>query len=510
MKPVNIISVYQNVKTFMNIKKEIDFNKIKNDFEIKKHEAETLIKLIEELKLNGAGGKCFYCYYVGYSIKQIGKEFDLLRFSSDIVINIELKSKLEEKIKIKKITKQMEKNYYYLKFLHRKILVYTFVEDDGMYKYNAEDNKAEKVDYNEVVEALKNQKVDLYINPDNLFVPSNYLVSPFNKTENFLKNEYFLTGQQADIKKQIFKDIEKDKYKLYCISANAGTGKTLLLYDIAKTLYSQKKQATIIHCGMLNTGQEELIRNEFKIYLIKEVKDESIENIFNKMNFILIDEAHRIREFQLKLLIKKSAELKISMLFAYDTKQALGSEEAKDIYNYLEENNKDIEKQLYTLSSKIRSNKEIASFIKNLFQVGSAKDNTNYDNITIEFFSDIRDVRNYIAVLKEEEQWKEITYTTSKYNFEPLDFIVDRRELNAHQVIGQEFKKVVFIMDTNFRYNGKKLEFRKGGYYRLEGMLYQIVTRATDELKIIVYKNYDLFLRLIEIKNCKFIENNKE
>lgn len=65
-------------------------------------------------------------------------------------------------------------------------------------------------------------------------------------------------------------------------------------------------------------------------------------------------------------------------------------------------------------------------------------------------------------------------------------------------------------MDTNFRYNGKKLEFRKGGYYRLEGMLYQIVTRATDELKIIVYKNYDLFLRLIEIKNCKFIENNKE
>ena len=319
-----------------------------------------------------------------------------------------------------------------------------------------------------------------------------------------------MTGQQADIKKQIFKDIEKDKYKLYCISANAGTGKTLLLYDIAKTLYSQKKQATIIHCGMLNTGQEELIRNEFKIYLIKEVKDESIENIFNKMNFILIDEAHRIREFQLKLLIKKSAELKISMLFAYDTKQALGSEEAKDIYNYLEENNKDIEKQLYTLSSKIRSNKEIASFIKNLFQVGSAKDNTNYDNITIEFFSDIRDVRNYIAVLKEEEQWKEITYTTSKYNFEPLDFIVDRRELNAHQVIGQEFKKVVFIMDTNFRYNGKKLEFRKGGYYRLEGMLYQIVTRATDELKIIVYKNYDLFLRLIEIKNCKFIENNKE
>lgn len=504
MKPVNIISVYQNIKTA--VEKGINLKDIGNDFEIKEHEAKTLVKYVKELTLNEENMKCFYGYYVGYSIKQISKEFDLLRFSSDMVINIELKSNLTEDIKIQKITKQMEKNYYYLKFLHRKILIYTFVEGDGIYKYNPENIKAEKIESNELIEALVNQKVDLYINPDDLFIPSNYLVSPFNKTESFLKNEYFLTDQQSNIKKGIIDNINHKKYKIYCISANAGTGKTLLLYDIAKTLYSQGKQVAIIHCGLLNTGQEKLIRKEFKIYPIKVVKNEFIENVFSKMDMVLVDEAHRIRQTQLDLLIEKSIELKVPMLFVYDTKQALHSEESKNIYNYIEENNKEIEKQKYELSVKIRSNKELASFIKNLFEIGSAKNNTNYKNITIEFFSEINPLRGYIDVLKKEEKWREITYTTSKYGVDPINSIVNVNELNAHQVIGQEFKKVVFIMDDNFKYIGNTLNIKKGSYYRLEGMLYEIVTRATDELKIVVYKNYDLFLKLLEIKNCKFIE----
>ena len=109
MKHVNIISVYQNIKTA--VEKGINLKDIGNDFEIKEHEAKTLVKYVKELTLNEENMKCFYGYYVGYSIKQISKEFDLLRFSSDMVINIELKSNLTEDIKIQKITKQMEKNF---------------------------------------------------------------------------------------------------------------------------------------------------------------------------------------------------------------------------------------------------------------------------------------------------------------------------------------------------------------------------------------------------------------
>jgi len=40
----------------------------------------------------------------------------------------------------------------------------------------------------------------------------------------------------------------------------------------------------------------------------------------------------------------------------------------------------------------------------------------------------------------------------------------------------------------------------RNGYYSAQGMLYQIVTRVIDELKILVFNNPSLYLKLLEIK----------
>jgi hypothetical protein len=40
----------------------------------------------------------------------------------------------------------------------------------------------------------------------------------------------------------------------------------------------------------------------------------------------------------------------------------------------------------------------------------------------------------------------------------------------------------------------------QNSYYSAEGMLYQIVTRVVDELKIIVYNNPELYVQLLKIK----------
>jgi len=72
------------------------------------------------------------------------------------------------------------------------------------------------------------------------------------------------------------------------------------------------------------------------------------------------------------------------------------------------------------------------------------------------------------------------------------------------KLIRQEFKKVVFVLDSNFRYDEKgHLAANRFSHYSGQGMLYQIVTRAVDELKIIVLGNWDLFLRLLEIKKLR-------
>ena len=60
--------------------------------------------------------------------------------------------------------------------------------------------------------------------------------------------------------------------------------------------------------------------------------------------------------------------------------------------------------------------------------------------------------------------------------------------------------KVTLVMDNNFWYDNKNKLCVNGSYYSAEGMLYQIVTRAVDDLKIIVLDNPELYKKLIEIK----------
>jgi hypothetical protein len=54
------------------------------------------------------------CCYLDYSIPQISKEFDLLRFSESEILNVEFKSR---PIPINKIENQLIQNKYYLSSL---------------------------------------------------------------------------------------------------------------------------------------------------------------------------------------------------------------------------------------------------------------------------------------------------------------------------------------------------------------------------------------------------------
>lgn len=504
MQPTNIISVFQGHKAFND--RTIETTKKTNDyFTMKKVEIQTLSKFYELLKRSTNEFKIFDGYYVGYTIKQISKEFDLLRFSDKKVINIELKSQLSEDIKIKKITDQMHKNYYYLKFLGKEVCIYTFVEDGGLYKYNIDTDKCELAEVKELVEELSDQTSNSNLNPDDLFVPSNYLISPFNNTEKFINDEYFLTDNQQNIKKEVMDVISKSEIKFFCISANAGTGKTLMLYDVAKTIYAEyeKTSTLIFHCGKLNAGHGKLkICYGWDIHRIADVKESTVETLVHgKLKVILFDETQRIRRHQLCIIINRAIELSIPIVFCYDRNQYLSSGETLDLYDYVTEHFPNVPAVKKRLKGKIRTNKEMASFITNLFNIGKSNSNLNYEAISVDYFNSVDDVKKYIAYLEDEMNWKAITYTTSRYFENDLTYLSNICTSNPHDVIGQEFDKVVFIMDKNFNYNSENKLCTKGSYYSVEGMLYQIVTRVVNQLKIIVLNNPNLYCKILDIKN---------
>lgn len=500
MKPQYLLSVCQAHRAHYDGKLRLT----KRELCLKNNEVATLEKLCMLISPQSEYSKLLDGYFVGFSIPQIANEFDLLRFGTDCIVNIEMKSQLPAKGNTETIHTQMKKQYYYLKFLGKSLRVFTYIEDDGFYYYRSKLDRVERIDTSVVIGVLENQSVDFDTDLNKVFRPSNYLVSPFNKVECFIKGEYFLTTDQTKKKREILEGIDENKYLFFCICAEAGTGKTLLTYDISKTYQQRGDKVLVLHCANLNEGQYELINNYG--WNIKSVKalnrpGPDLSSVVEDCKLIVVDEAHRMWKKQLDELVTYAYDNRICVLFSYDPEQYFRMEETKEIHSILKEKYPEKVDKLRKLTSKIRTNKKMASFIHNMKRIGSSKDNLDYEDITIDYFSNVDDAQSYLSYLECSGEWKAITFTPSKYSLEPVDSLSCLCEEKAHGVIGQEFDKVVFAMDTNFKYDeNNKLTTRKS-YYSLKGMLHQILTRAVNELKILVIDNPELFEKLMLVKH---------
>ena len=499
MKTENLISLYQGTLALEG--KGLSTKQIK----LKKHEAITLETMCNDLINCNCTIEDFDGFITNYTIKQIGKEFDLLRFSDSLIINIELKSKFNANDIEKKISKQLRENYYYLNSLGIPLRLFSYIENTTFLEYDIQSKKIIRITSDDVASALHQQKVNYTLDPDNLFVPSNYLISPFNTTQKFMKNEYFLTTQQQEIKDNILSLLSADSFFYYYIHANAGTGKTLLIYDIAKEIKSIQKNVTIIHCGYTNIGQTELsLLYDWSIKSIKDIRENSIGTILDQCDVLILDETQRISDNQLDLIINNTIIRQIPVIFSYDVKQKLKKSEGKNIQEYINSNHPEIPSIEGKLTNKIRTNKEIASFITNLFSIGKSNSYQDYDNIYVDYFDNMSDLKRYIDFLSQ-SGWTVLTYTPSIHSpSDPFSKFSCLSELNSHTVIGQEFPNVVCIMDSTFYYKGNNLNAYYT-YYNALGMLYENVTRVINKLMIIVYDNPYLFEKILNIKNHESI-----
>ena len=122
MKTRNIISVLHGEEVIEAAGLMVD----KKQRSLKKSEIRTMRSFYEIMTNEGCLIKHFDGFFVSYSIAQIGKELDLLRFGADYILNIEIKSEIKEANKQAKILKQMRENYYYLRCLVKPILILTY------------------------------------------------------------------------------------------------------------------------------------------------------------------------------------------------------------------------------------------------------------------------------------------------------------------------------------------------------------------------------------------------
>lgn len=199
---------------------------------------------------------------------------------------------------------------------------------------------------------LVKQNIITVENINALFNPSNYLVSPFNSTDKFLAGQYFLTGQQTDIKRAVIKRLNVNSGNHFTsIIGSSGTGRTLLTYDIANNLIDNGKRVLLVHCGNLNEGHNTLIENGWNISHVKFIKDLDVSDY----DVIFIDEIQRIWLLQFNNLVEKIKTSACKCVFSYDRLQTLDSKEASnDIPTKI---SLLLQIVIHSLSEKIRTNK---------------------------------------------------------------------------------------------------------------------------------------------------------
>lgn len=483
MKSINLKSFIQ-AKSTMNSEQFQQF-KDYTGCRFSNQEIDGVNLLYPDLNLKDYSG-----FHMGYTIPQISKEFDILRFGENYIINLELKSKST----IDKMLKQLKQNKYYLKPFELETYHFVFVSSDNKL-YQLENDNLIESEFSILNELFNNQKVT-QIDLDKEFSPVNYLVSPFNHPYKFLNGEYFMTDQQQAIIKKIDLFLQDDRQFFASLRGQAGTGKTLVVYDLAKEKYISEKKVAVIHCGDLNEGQHTLNNSKkLKIFAAKDCR----QIIEEKYRVIIIDEAQRMYKDQLESLCEYAKENGAKVIFAYDEKQYLASYEKKrDNHSFIEM--KVDSKNRYQLTNNIRTNVEIIKFVNNLFHPRLSKNEEKNDSVSFEYFNDFKDVESELQKLRE-AGWYHINYTTSQYNPIHFDKYQEYSGLNAHKVIGQEFDKVVVVIDTAFYLEGNTLKSQqiKGLPYCMEGMLHQAITRARKYLKIIILNNSEIMAKCIHI-----------
>lgn len=496
MKNINILSVieaYRRLDRVLFQKFMSSYGVIVDNLKgIKDYELDGIEALLKNIQEADDDISIFNNYYLGYSIPQIGKEFDLLRFGVNYIVNIEIKSTSP----IDKVFKQQEKNKYYLGFLGKDIHIYTYIQDENkLYKLiiGNSSNTTREVSFSELCNKLSGQEMGYVNNINELFNPSDYLVSPFNSTEKFMTGGYFLTGQQEKIYKDIQKQLLDKITNFIALTGGAGTGKTLLTYHIAKEFIDTGKKVLILHCAQLNGGHHELKEEwNWEIHMPKYAPD------IDDYDLVIIDEAQRMYPRQFEKIKNQILNSDIKCIFSYDEKQYLSNGEQN--YNIKEKVETELLCKPYKLTDKIRTNKEIASFIKQLFDLKQNIHDTVYPNIELIYCSNNSSAKRILQNLSD-SGWKVPNYTPGTHStFHYEKYKSDDNE-SAHSIIGQEFDNIVVTIDNWFSYDPQGQLTANNRYYSQKQMLYQIITRTRKKLCIVIIDNDTILDRCINILN---------
>ncbi|SOB71874.1 Domain of unknown function DUF2075 [Anaerobutyricum hallii] len=429
-------------------------------------------------------------FFYSFQIPRLGKEFDLLQIKDNYIVNIELKSGV---VSDQAIRKQLIQNRYYLSVLGRPIQSYTYISSQNRLVRLTHHDHIVDAGWERLCEDLQKEGTNYEGNIEDLFRAELYLISPITDPVRFLKKEYFLTSQQRDIEKKILRDIYAKRSGCFWFSGIPGTGKTLLLYDIAMKL-SVRHRICMVHCE--ENGEKWRILHE-RLQRIDFLADEQIrieerkagtQIPLEKYRGILVDEAHLLSKDKIERLLELSKEQPV--IFSSDSEDVISTEEMDKENIKKLENQTDI--KVFRLTNRIRTNAELSTFIQNMMHLPPRMNSRGYPHIFVVYANDDVEAENLLSdYIKQGYQWIEIEES-------------ERQEAQADlkmQAV-RDMDKIVLLLDERYYYDEegylRAACFMKNGSSYVRKIFHRL-NHAKESIALVVKKNEKVYNTLLEL-----------
>lgn len=488
MHPINIYELTRIKDYQLMVRLERQMSKRGKALPVKEWELDGLKSLTDHLcEVMEEGSRL--SFYYSFIMPKLGKEFDLLRINDDAIINIELKS---GNVSDDTVRMQLMHNKYYLSTLGKEMRFYTYLSVPDRLVRLSRTDKIVDTSWEELASALKEQENCYDSDIEELFKEDKFLISPLTDPWRFLRKEYFLTSQQRDIRKQILRRIrQKDNgIKAFGFSGFPGTGKTLLLYDLAMQL-SEYNDVAVLHFGPhvkeLAELDERLKRIDFYYC------DSDKEILLNKeYSAILIDEGNRMSRRNFEEIMELAKKNNAPLIFSYDMEQVMSIDERKVNGVPLIEG---IEGYTgYRLTNRIRLNSELYTFIKRLMSYTEKSHTKYYPSVSVAYANDDVEadilLRNYIA--------KGYVYIYDDKVY-PKDSNNMPGAISAMSSTCKEYEKVLMVIDGSFTYDNEG--FLRGRHEECVRNIFHGLSRAKKEIAIVIKDNIyvmDMVLSILQ------------